>query len=132
MPFVKKGKEKRKYEWESLKMALGKKKDSKEKYHKQQIEEERDAAYAQMIQNVEKTRAMVRNSVSGAFTISAEEHHLTLTEDDFLAIQKKMDKINQKLDDLYKNWHAEYRDAVSSEDVMRSKSFINPIWRNMS
>ena len=107
-------------------------KDGKEKYHKQQIEEERDAAYAQMIQNVEKTRAMVRNSVSRASTISAEECHLTLTEDDFLAIQKKMDKINQRLDDLYKNWHAEYRDAVSSEECMRSKSFINPIWRNTS
>ena len=82
-------------------------KESKEKYHKQQIEEERDIACAQMIQNVEKTRAMERNSVSRASTISAEEHHLTLTEDAFLAIQKKMDKINLRLDDLYKNWHAE-------------------------
>ena len=35
-------------------------KESKEKYHKQQIEEERDTAYAQMIQNVEKIGAMVR------------------------------------------------------------------------
>ena len=91
-------------------------KNSKEKYHEQQIEEERGAAYAQMIQNVEKTRAMVRNSVSRASTISGEERHLTLMEDDFLAIQKKMDKIDQRLDDLYKNWHAEYRNAVSSEE----------------
>ena len=106
--FCQEWKEKRKYEWESLKVALEKIKESKEKYHQQQVEEERDTTYAQMVQNVEKTRAMVRNSISRASTISAEEHHLTLTEDDFLAIQKKLDKINQRLDDLYKNWHAEY------------------------
>ena len=123
MPFVKKGKERRKYQWESLKVALEKMKENKENYHKQQIEEERDAAYAQMIQNVGKTRAMVRNSVSRASTISAEECHLTLTEDDFLAIQKKMDKIDQRLDDVYKNWHGEYRDAVSSEECNEIKTF---------
>ena len=58
-------------------------KESKEKCHNQQAQEERDAIYAQMAQNLEKTRAMVRNSVSRASTISAEEHQLTLTEDDF-------------------------------------------------
>ena len=76
-------KEKRKHEWESLKVALEKMKESKEKHHNQQAEEERDATYAQMVQNLEKTRAMVRNSVSRASTISAEECQLTLTEDDF-------------------------------------------------
>ena len=69
---------------------------------------------------------MVRNSVSRTSTISAEEHHLTLTEDDFLAIKKKMDKIDQKLDDLYKNWHAEYRDAVTSEECNEIKKFYKP------
>ena len=96
-------KEKRKHEWESLKMALEKMKESKEKHHNQQAEEERDATYAQMVQNLEKTRTIVRNSVSRASIISAEEHQLTLTEDDFLAIQRKMDKIDQRLDELYKN-----------------------------
>ena len=76
---------------------------SKEKQHKQQTEEEREAAYAQMAQNVERTRAVVRNAISRASAISAEERQLTLTEDDFLIIQKKMDKIDQRLDDLYKN-----------------------------
>ena len=52
--FCQERKEKRKYKWESLKVALEKMKEIKEKYHKQQIEEERDAAYAQMIQNVER------------------------------------------------------------------------------
>ena len=40
-----------------------------------------------------------------------------------MAIQKKMDKIDQRLDDLYKNWHAEYRDAVSSEECDEIKKF---------
>ena len=77
----------------NLKVALEKLKESKEKCHNQQSQEERDATYAQMVQNLEKTRAIVRNSVSRASTISAEEHQLTLTEDDFLAIQRKMDKL---------------------------------------
>ena len=54
-------------------MALDKRKESKGNYHKQQAEEERDAAYSQMVQNVERMRAMERNSISRASTISAEE-----------------------------------------------------------
>ena len=94
-------------------------KESKRKYQKQLAKEDRDATYAQMVQNVEKTRAVVRNTVSRASTISAEERQLALTEKDFLAIQKKMDKIDQRLDDLYKNWHAEYRDAATLEECAK-------------
>ena len=57
--------------------------------------------YAQMLQNLERTRAAVRSSISKASTISDEECWLALTEDDFLAIQWKIDKINQKLADLH-------------------------------
>ena len=71
--FCKEQKEKRKHEWESIKVALDKLKESKGKSHKQQVEKEREAAYSQMAQNIERTRAMVRNSVSRASTISAEE-----------------------------------------------------------
>ena len=124
--FCQERKEKRKYEWESLKMALEQMKESKEKHHRQQVEEERDTAYAQMVQNVEKTRAMVKNSVNRASTISTEEHLLTLTEDDFSVIKKKMDKLDQRLDDLYKNWHAEYRDATSLEACEEIKKFYQP------
>ena len=70
--------------------------------------------------------AIVRNSVSRASTISAEKCQLTLTEDDFLAIQRKMNKINQRLDELNKNWHAEYRDTVSIEDCEEIKRFYKP------
>ena len=62
--------------------------------------------YAQMLQDLERTRAAVRSPISKASTISDVEHKLALTEDDFLTIQWKMDKIDQKLNDLYKNWQA--------------------------
>ena len=81
--FCQEWKEKRKHKWESLKVALEKMKESKEKHCNEQAQEERDAAYAQMVQSLEKTRAMVRNSVSRASIISAEVCQLTLTEDDF-------------------------------------------------
>ena len=100
-------------------------KKSKEKHCEQQAQEEKDAICAQMVQNLEKTRAVVRNSVSRASTISAEEHQLTLTED-FMAIQRKMNKIDQRLDELYKNWHAEYRDTVSTEDCKEIRRFYKP------
>ena len=124
--FCQEWKEKRKHEWESLKVTLEKMKESKEKHHSQQAQEKRDATYAQMVQNLEKTRAMVRNSISRASTISAEECQLYLTDDDFLVIQRKMDKIDQRLDELYNNWHVEYRDAVSSEDCEEIKKFYKP------
>ena len=71
--FCKEQKEKSKLEWELIKVALDKMKESKEKHHKQQDKEERDVTYSQMAQDVERTRAMVRNSVSRASTISAED-----------------------------------------------------------
>ena len=82
--------------------------------------------YAEMAQSLEKTRAIVRNSVSKASTISVEECQLTLMEDDFLVIHRKMDKIYQRLDELYKNWHAEYGDAVSAEDFEGIRKFYKP------
>ena len=49
-------------------------KESKEQQHHQQSQEGRDAMYAQMLHNLEKTRAAVRSSISKASTISDEEH----------------------------------------------------------
>ena len=72
-PFVRNGKRKENHEWESIRLALDKMKESKGKYHKQQAEEERNDAYSQMVQNVERMRDMVRNSISRVSTISAEE-----------------------------------------------------------
>ena len=122
--FCKEQREKRKHEWESIRVALDKLKESKGKSHKQQVEEERDASYSQMVQNVERMRAMVRNSISRASTISAEEQQLALTEKDFSAIKKKMDKIEQRLDDLYKNWHAEYGSTATLEECDEIKKIL--------
>ena len=47
-------------------------------------------------------------------------------EDGFLAIQWKMDRIDQKLADLYRNWQAEYRNAVTSKDCEEVKRFYKP------
>ena len=62
-------------------------KESKEKQYQQQSQEERDAVYARMLHNLERTRAVVRNSIGRASTILDEECQLTLTEDDFLIIK---------------------------------------------
>ena len=92
---------KRKQEWESQREALERMKENKEQQCRQQNQEERDAVYAQMLQNLERTRAAVRSSISKASTISDEECQLALMEDDFLAIQWKMDRIDQKLAEIY-------------------------------
>ena len=114
--FCQERKGKRKQEWESHRVALEKMKESKEQQHNQHSQEERDTMYAQMLQNIERTRAAMRSSNSKASTISDEECQLALVEDDFLPIQWKMDRIDQKLADLYGNWQAEYRNAVTSEE----------------
>ena len=62
--FCKEQKEKRKQEWESHKIALDVMKESKGKYSKQPDKEEREVVYSQIAQNMEKTRNVVRNSIS--------------------------------------------------------------------
>ena len=79
-----------------------------------------------MLRNLERTRVAIRNSISRASTILAEEHRLTLTEDDFLVIKQKMDKIDQKLDGLYQNWQAEYKEAVTLEECEEIRRFYKP------
>ena len=79
-----------------------------------------------MLQNLERTRAAGRNSISKASSISDEEYRLTLTEDDFLVIQLKMDKIDQRLTDLYRNWQAEYKDAVTLEECEEIRRYYKP------
>ena len=79
-----------------------------------------------MLQDFKWTRAVVRSNISKASTISNEDHQLELTEDDFTAIQWKMDMINQKLNDLYRNWQAEYKNAVTPEECDEVKRFYKP------
>ena len=81
----------RKLEWKTHKMTLNSLKEKKEKQYQQQSQKERDAVYARLLHNLERTRAMVRNSISRASTILAEECQLTLTKTYFLVIKNGQD-----------------------------------------
>ena len=41
-------------------------------------------------------------------------------------IKKKMDKIDHRLDELYKNWHAEYGNANTIEECEEIRNFYKP------
>ena len=101
-------------------------KESKGKHPKQPSKDKREVVYSQIAQNTEKARNVVRNSISRASTISAEEQQMALTEKEFSMIKKKMDKINQRLDELYKNWHAKYGNANTIEECEEIKKFYKP------
>ena len=79
-----------------------------------------------MISNVEKVKAIARESLSRASTISVEENRLALTRADFKNIKEKMNKIDQKLDRLYQNWQAEYKEAMTSEQCEDIQRFYEP------
>ena len=64
--------------------------------------------------------------MSQASTISAEEWQMALTEKEFSLIRKKMEKIDHNLDELYKNWHAEYGNANTLEECEEIKNFYKP------
>ena len=68
-----------------------------------------------MSQNLERVREVGRGTLSGASTISAEECRMALTETDFINIKAKMNKIDQRIDGLYQNWQAEYKEAITTE-----------------
>ena len=101
-------------------------KQSKGKQPKQPDKEEREVVYSQIAQNMEKMMNVVRSSISRASTISAEERQMALTEKEFSIIKKKMDKIHLRLNELYKNWHAEYGNANTLEECEEIKNFYKP------
>ena len=51
---------------------------------------------------------------------------MALTEKEFFMIKKKMDKIDHRLDELCKNWHAEYGNANTIEECEEIKNFHKP------
>ena len=62
-------KDNRKHEWQTHKMALNSIRENKEKWYEQQSQKERHAIFARMLHNLERIRAIVRNSISRASTI---------------------------------------------------------------
>ena len=83
------------YEKETLEAMLESMLDNKIK-QKQLQQRERDEIYKQMTSNLEKVRAIARESISRASTISVEERQMALSETDFQHIKDKMNKIDQK------------------------------------
>ena len=51
---------------------------------------------------------------------------MALTEKEFSMIRKKMDKIDQCLNEMYRNWHAEYGNANSMEECDEIRNFYKP------
>ena len=51
---------------------------------------------------------------------------MALTETDFINIKEKMNKIDQRLDGLYQNWQAEYKEAITTEQCEEIQQFHEP------
>ena len=52
---------------------------------------------------------------------------MALTEKEFSMIKRKMDKIDHRLNDMYKNWHAEYGNANTIEECEEIRNFVPAI-----
>ena len=46
---------------------------------------------------------------------------MALTETDFINIKEKMNKIDQRVDGLYQNWQAEYKEAITTKQCKEIK-----------
>ena len=101
-------------------------KQSRIKEFKQPDKEEREVVYSQIAHDMEKTRDVLQRSMSRASTISAEDQQMALTEKEFSMIKRKMDKIDQHLDELYKNWLTEYVNTNTKEECEEIKNFYKP------
>ena len=106
-------KEKRRQEKESHKQTLD---ALRERKKQQPVKEDDKVIYSQIAQNMEKTRDVIQRSMSRASTISAQERQMALTEKEFTMIKQKMDEIDHRLHEMYKNWHAEYGNANTLEE----------------
>ena len=51
---------------------------------------------------------------------------MTLLETDFINIKEKMNKIDQRIDGLYQNWQAEYKEAITTEQCEKIQKFYEP------
>ena len=120
--------ERHQYEREMHYVMLDSMKEHKER-QRQQGRKERDEVYRQMSRNLESVREVARNTFSRASTISVEEHRMALTETDFRNIKEKMNKIDQRIEGLYQNWQAEYKEAMTSEQCEDIQRFYEPYVR---
>ena len=54
---------------------------------------------------------------------------MALTETDFQNIKEKMNKIDQRIEGLYQNWQAEYKEAMTSEQCEDIQRLYEPYVR---
>ena len=116
------------YEKETHSVMLDSMKEHKAK-QRQQGKKERDEIYKRMASDLEKVIAVARNSLSRASTISIDEQQMALTKTDFLNIKEKMTKVDQRIEGLYQNWQAEYKEAITSEQCDAIQRFYEPYVR---
>ena len=76
-----------------------------------------------MSQNLERVREVAWDTLSRASTILAEERWMALTETDFINLNEKMNKIDQRIDGLYQNGQAEYKEAITTEQCEEIQQF---------
>ena len=81
--------ERHQYEKETHQVMLESMREQKER-QRQQSRRECDEMYKQMTNNLEKVRAIARESLSRASTVLVEERQMTLTRTDFRNIKEKM------------------------------------------
>ena len=116
-------KEKRRQERESHKQTLD---TLRERKKQQPVKEDDKVIYSQIAQNMEKTRDVIQRSMSRTSTISTEERQMALTKKEFTMIKPKMDKIDHRLHEMYKNWHAEHGNANTLEECEEIKNVYKP------
>ena len=97
----------------------------KVRQQQQKSQKERYEVYKGVSQNLERVREVAKGTLSRASTILAEEHRMALTETDFINIKEKMNKIDQRLDGLYQNWQAEYKEAITMEQCEEIQQFYS-------
>ena len=119
-------KDHRRYEKDTHQVTMSSIKEYKERQQWQKSQKERDEVYTGMSQNLERVREVARGTLSRASTISAEERQMALMETDFITIKEKMNKIDQRLDGLYQNWQAEYKEAMTPEQCEEIQQFYEP------
>ena len=121
--------ERHQYEKETHYAMLDSMRDNKIK-QRQLEKRKRDEIYKQMTSNLKKVRAIARESLSRASTISVEERQMALSGTDFLTIKEKMNKIDQRIQGLYQNWQAEYKEAITSEQCEDIQRIYEPyVWK---
>ena len=51
---------------------------------------------------------------------------MTLSETDFINIKEKVNKIDHRIDGLYQNWQAEYKEAITTDQCEEIQKFYEP------